>query len=53
MKKIIATSKIQKSASFYINIPKKIAEAINLEVKETALFEVLDQNTIKITIIED
>ena len=51
--KVIKTVKIQKGAQFYINIPNKIVERMQLEKGETALIEVIDEDTMKIKIVED
>lgn len=48
-----ATATIQKSKSYYFNIPKKIAEKMNIQKGETVLFEVIDEDTLQIKIVED
>ena len=47
------TTTIQKSKSLYLNIPKKIAEKMNIQKGETVLFEVIDEDTLQIKIVED
>lgn len=47
------TTTIQKSSQFYINIPKRIAEKMDIEKGQTALIEIIDKNTIKIQIVEE
>ena len=37
----------------YINIPKKIAEKMDLKKGEIALIEFIDEDTMKIKIVED
>lgn len=47
------TTTIQKSSQFYINIPKKIAEKMNIEKGKIALIEIIDENIMKIQIVEE
>ena len=48
-----ATATIQKSKSYYFNIPKKIAEKMDLKKGKIALIEFIDEDTMKIKIVED
>lgn len=43
-----ATATIQQSRCLYLNIPKKIAEKMNIQKGETVLFEVIDEKTLQV-----
>ena len=48
------TATVQASKTgLYINIPKKIAEKMDLKKGEIALIEFIDEDTMKIKIVED
>lgn len=53
MKKIIATATVQQSRGLYLNLPKKIVNAMDIEKGETAVFEMIDKDTLQIKFIED
>lgn len=51
MKKTVIVQASKKG--LYLNIPKRIIEEMKIEKGETAIFEVLDQDTMLIKFIEE